>query len=147
MSHQDVPLESILERIEVKSGAREKPAIQAIVMFQRDFLQLAHAGELEIRPLKWVSPGTVIELTLGIVERAEGISLHMEHNPELIETATIRRFLHHFENLLGAILENPDAAVSELSILTEEERAKLWPPMPSKETGIDPGPFDQERGA
>ncbi len=138
MSHQDVPLESILERIEIKSGAREKPAIQAIVMFQKDFLQQAQAGELEIRPLRWVSPGTVIELTLGIVERAEGICLHMEHNPELIETPTIRRFLHHFEKLLEAILENPDAAVSELSVLTEEERAKLWPPMRPEYTSINP---------
>jgi len=139
MSHQDVPLESILERLEVKSGGRDKPAIQAIVMFQKDFLQQTQAGELEICPLRWVSPGTVIELTLGIVERAEGICLHMEHNPELIETPTIRRFLHHFEKLLEAILENPDAAVSELSILTEEERAKLWSSsLPLGETAVDP---------
>ena len=128
MSHQDVPLESILERLELKSAAREKPAIQAIVMFQKDFLLNTQHGDLEIRPLRWVSPGTVIELTLGIVERAEGICLHMEYNPNLLENSTICRFLDHYEKLLEAVLENPDTPVSELAILTDAERAKLWPP-------------------
>ncbi len=142
MTHQDVPLESILERIELKSGAREKPAIQAIVMFQRDFLQPAATGGLQIRPLPWVCPGTVIELTLGIVERAEGIALQMEFNPELIEVATIARFLRHYEKLLEAVLENPDTPVSELSLLSDEERAKLWTPPPATASTVaDPGPI------
>ncbi len=139
MTHQDVPLESVLERIEINTAGREKPAIQTIVMFQRDFLQSARAGGLEIRPLRWVSPGTVIELTLGIVERAEGICLHMEHNPELIEHATIRRLLRHFEKLLEAILENPDTPVSAISFLTDEERARLWPSLPAKKSTEDAG--------
>lgn len=132
MSHQDVPLESILERLEINSKAREKPAIQAIIMFQRDFMQPAQSGELDIRPLRWVSPGVVTEFTLGIVERAEGICLHLEYNTSLFENATIQRMLRHFEKLLEAFVEDPDTLVSELSILTEAERSKLWPPLPSK---------------
>lgn len=145
MSHQDVPLESILERIELKSSAREKPAIQAIVMFQRDFLESSKSGDLEIRPLRWVSPGTIIDLTLGIVERAEGICLHMETNPEMIEVATVQRLLRHFERLLQSIVDNPDQPISEMALITEEETAKLWNPPAALETATaDPEAVTQD---
>jgi non-ribosomal peptide synthetase component F/thioesterase domain-containing protein len=121
MSHQDVPLESILDRLETNSGGKENPAIQALMMFQKDFLQHAQYGELAVVPLRWVSPGTIIECTLGIVERAEGICLHMEYNTEIWENATIHRMLRHFENLLEAVVENVDTPVSEMTLRTQEE--------------------------
>jgi pimeloyl-ACP methyl ester carboxylesterase len=134
MSHQEVPFESILERLESQSGGRDKPAFQAFFLFQKAFMQPAKYGELSIRPFRSVSPGTTFEFTLAIVERAEGIRLQMEYNTELLENATVRRLLRNYETLLKAALENPDAPVSELTLLTEEESAKAWPTLPPKDT-------------
>jgi len=127
MSHQEVPFESILERLESTSCGRDKPAFQAFFLFQKAFMQPAKYGDLSIRPFRSVSPGTTFEFTLAIVERAEGIRLQFEYNTELLENATVRRLLRHYETLLQAALENPDAPVSELALLTEEESSRAWP--------------------
>jgi non-ribosomal peptide synthetase component F/thioesterase domain-containing protein len=123
MSHQEVPFESILERLGNCVEGRDRPAIQAHFLFQKAFMQPGQYGELAIRPIRSVSPGTTFEFTMGIVERAEGIRLQMEYNTELLENATVRRMLRHFEALLEAALENLDTPVSELALLTDEERA------------------------
>ena len=141
MTHPEVPFESIVERLESKLGGRQKPTIQTLFLFQKDFMQPAKYGELTFHPLRWVSPGIFIEFSLVIVERAEGICLHLEYNTALLENATVRRMLRHFKMLLEAAVENPDTPVSELSLLTEEERAKMWPPLPSKELSAKDAPI------
>jgi amino acid adenylation domain-containing protein len=52
-----------------------------------------------------------------------GIAL--DYQPELFEAATARRVLSHVEQLLTSVAAHPDAAVSTLAILGEDERAQL----------------------
>ena len=78
-------------------------------------------GDLTIRPLRSVSPGSTFELTYGIVERAEGIRLQMEYHTALYKKATIRRMLRHFEtDAARPRSRTPDMPVSEMALLTEE---------------------------
>jgi thioesterase domain-containing protein len=136
-AHQEVPFEIVLEQLqERKSGAR-KLVIQSHFLYQRAFMEPATYGDLTIRPLRSVSPGSTFELTYGIVERAEGIRLQMEYHTALYKNSTIRRMLRHFQKLLEAAVENPDTPVSELALLTEEERATLEPSLIAKAAPAD----------
>jgi pimeloyl-ACP methyl ester carboxylesterase len=127
MSHQEVPFESILETLESSAGGQERPSIQAHFLFQKAFMQPAKVGDLSLRPYRSVSPGTTFELMFGIVERGEGIRLQLEYNTALFEKRTILRMLRHFRSLLQAALENLDLPVSALPMLSDDERARLWP--------------------
>ena len=42
-----------------------------------------------------------------------------------LEQASMRRMLGHFENLLNAALQNPDARIAELPMMSAEERQQL----------------------
>ncbi|HEV3271508.1 MAG TPA: condensation domain-containing protein [Candidatus Methylacidiphilales bacterium] len=143
MSHQEVPFESILERLENVSKGRNKPAIQAHFLFQRAFMQPGRYGKLEIAPTPSASPGTTFDFTMGIVERAEGIRLQMEYNTALFENSTIRRLLGHFQRLLEAAVDDPGTPVRDLPLLTEEESGKLQvslsPKKPLPEGAARPG--------
>jgi len=135
-AHQEVPFEIVLEELQGKSSAR-KPVIQSHFLFQKAFMEPATYRDLSIKPLRSVSPGSTFELTYGIVERPEGIRLQMEYHTSLYKNATIRRLLRHFQRLLEAAVENPDTSVSELDILTEEERADLEASLSPRETPRD----------
>ena len=144
-AHQEVPFEIILEELQEKKKVARKPVIQTHFLYQKAFMEPATYGDLTIRPLRSVSPGSTFELTYGIVERDEGIRLQMEYHTALYKKATIRRLLRHFERMLESVVENPDMPVSELALLTEEERATLEPlwtvPKPLADgtrPGIDP---------
>jgi surfactin synthase thioesterase subunit/acyl carrier protein len=144
-AHQEVPFEIVLEHLQERKSVARKPMIQTHFLYQKAFMEPAAFGNLTIRPLRSVSPGSTFELTYGIVERAEGIRLQMEYHTALYKKSTIRRLLRHFESLLEAAVENPDTPVSEMAMLTEEERALLEPlwtlrgPVPEgARAGIDP---------
>jgi hypothetical protein len=122
--HQEVPFEIILEELQEKMSGTRKPVIRTHFLYQKAFMEPATYGDLVIRPLRSVSPGTIFELTYGIVERAEGIRLQMEFHTALYKNSTIRRLLHHYQQLLEAAVENPDTPISEMTFLTEEERAQ-----------------------
>jgi hypothetical protein len=126
-AHQEVPFELVLEHLQERKSVARKPMIQTHFLYQKAFMEPATYGDLTIRPLRSVSPGSTFELTYGIVERAEGIRLQMEYHTALYKKSTIRRLLRHFESLLEAAVENPDTPVSELAMVTEEERALLEP--------------------
>ncbi len=144
-AHQEVPFEKVLEALQEKKKVARKPLIQSHFLYQKAFMEPATYGDLTIRPLRSVSPGSTFELTYGIVEREEGIRLQMEYHTALYKKATIRRMLRHFERMLEAAVDNPDMPVSELALLTEEERATLEPlwtlPKPLADgtrPGVDP---------
>jgi len=126
-AHQEVPFERVLEAMQENKTGVQKPAIQTHFLYQKAFMEPATYGELMIRPLRSVSPGSTFELTYGIVERAEGIRLQMEYHTALYRNSTIRRMLRHFQRLLEAAVENPDTPVNEMTFLTDEERAALEP--------------------
>ncbi len=48
-----------------------------------------------------------------------------EYNTDLFDGSTIERMAGHFQNLLSAIVENPQLSVDELPLLSEAERHQL----------------------
>jgi pimeloyl-ACP methyl ester carboxylesterase len=124
-AHQEVPFEIVLEKLQERKTAGRKPAIQTHFLYQKAFMESATYGDLAIKPLRSVSPGSTFELTYGIVERPEGIRLQMEYHTALFRNSTIKRMLRHFQRLLEAAVENPDTLVSEMALLTDEEHARL----------------------
>jgi acyl carrier protein len=144
-AHQEVPFEMVLEMLQERKSVARKPVIQTHFLYQKAFMEPATYGDLTIRPLRSVSPGSTFELTYGIVERAEGIRLQMEYHTALYKKSTIRRMLRHFESLLEAAVENPDTPISQMAMLTEEELASLEPHVTPRgllpegaRAGIDP---------
>jgi hypothetical protein len=82
-AHQEVPFEMVLEELQERKNSVRKPPIQTHFLYQKAFMEPATYGDLTIRPLRSVSPGSTFELTYGIVEREEGIRLQMEYHTAL----------------------------------------------------------------
>jgi acyl-CoA synthetase (AMP-forming)/AMP-acid ligase II/pimeloyl-ACP methyl ester carboxylesterase len=136
-AHQEVPFEVILEQLQERKSGTLKPMIQTHFLYQKAFMEPATYGDLAIKPMRSVSPGSTFELTYGIVERPEGIRLQMEYHTALYKNSTIRRLLGHFRTLLEAAVQDPDALVSEMPLLTEIEGGKLETAVSARESGTE----------
>jgi thioesterase domain-containing protein/NRPS condensation-like uncharacterized protein len=122
-ANHEVPFELIMEQLQQRKEGRL--LLQTHFLFQRAFMQPADCGELKIRPLHSVSPGSTFEITFGIVERKEGIRLQMEYRTSLFEKTTIQRMLRHFQALLEAAVAQPDTAIKDLPLFTGTEREEI----------------------
>ncbi|WP_284194155.1 AMP-binding protein, partial [Vibrio zhanjiangensis] len=62
------------------------------------------------------------DLTLNVVQDANGLALDWEYNRDLFKAETVARLAGHFEALLQAALTQPERPLAELDILTVEEK-------------------------
>ena len=123
--HQDVPFEKLVEELQPERHTSHSPLYQ--VMFE---LQNAPLGGLELPGvnLELVSAENATEkfdLTLNLQEVGGVIGGSLGYNTDLFEAGTIGRLVSHFLNLLEAALGQPDRRVSELGVLSVDEREQL----------------------
>ncbi|HXM48142.1 MAG TPA: amino acid adenylation domain-containing protein [Pyrinomonadaceae bacterium] len=125
-AHQDVPFEKLVEELQPERDLSRGPLFQVKLI-----LQNAPSGELRLPGLKLSrvrgsGETAKFDLTVAVSENIGGmISGTVEYNTDLFEQATIGRLIGHYERLLESIVRDREVAVSELGMLSEEEREQL----------------------
>jgi thioesterase domain-containing protein len=114
LAHQDLPFEDLNDD-EVFCRDRNQFNLQVYFIYQKAFMQAQKTPSLEIVPLRSVSPGTMFDLMLSIVERAEGPRLQLEYNSGFFRSATIQRILNLYVRILEAILLNVENPAGEVA--------------------------------
>jgi thioesterase domain-containing protein/acyl carrier protein len=127
VAHEDVPFEKVLEELQRVGGPSRAQPFHAMFIYQTAFMQPREAAGLTMTPLRSVSPGSLLDVTQSVVERAEGLRLQLEYDTDLFDAATAARMQGHFQTLLAEVVSNPDRLLSELPILTLVEREQFLP--------------------
>jgi amino acid adenylation domain-containing protein len=123
--NQDLPIEEILQVLQVTRNLDRNPLFQ--VMF---ILQNASAGPPTLPGLSMdfldVDPGIArFDLTLELAEVGEHLTGFFEYSTDLFDAATIARMATHLRTLLEAIVANPEEPISRLPLLPSSERSRV----------------------
>ncbi|HEX8557853.1 MAG TPA: amino acid adenylation domain-containing protein [Pyrinomonadaceae bacterium] len=124
-AHQDVPFERLVEELQPERDTSRTPLFQVMFSLQNGPAPAAEAGGLRVSMLEDDAPWSLFDLSLDVTERADGLACGLEYNTDLFEGATAERMLAHFAALLDSIAREPEARLSELPLLTGEERRRL----------------------
>lgn len=116
VAHQDLPFEDLYED-EFFSRQRAQIPLQVYFIFQKAFMQLQKTPSLEISPLRSVSPGTMFDLMLSIVERIEGPRLQLEYNSGFFHASTIQQILTCYIQTLEGLLSDTGSRVKDASVI------------------------------
>ena len=124
--HQEVPFEKLVEELSPERDLSRSPLFQ--IMFA---LQNAPSKELELQGLRISeieveNSLTKFHLMLLMSEGKEGITASFYYDSALFEATTIKRMGEHLSRLLESIAENPEQRVSDLEMLTQQERLLLY---------------------
>ncbi|NTX67464.1 amino acid adenylation domain-containing protein, partial [Myxococcus sp. CA051A] len=125
-AHQELPFEKLVEELQPPRDLSRHPLFQVMFSFQNTPRQDLSMPGLQSTYLL-VDPGSAkFDLLLELREdRPDEIFGWLEYNTDLFDVATIQRMRGHFYSLLGAVAANPDARLSELPLLTQEEQLQL----------------------
>jgi amino acid adenylation domain-containing protein len=125
LAHNDLPFEKLIEILQPERKANVNPISQVLFAYQNTPRPLFNPeGIIPERILikETVSP---LDITLYAWENAGIIEGDIEFNSDLLERETITRFKENFISLLERIIENPDIYLTELSIISENDRKEL----------------------
>ncbi|MQA36887.1 non-ribosomal peptide synthetase [Rugamonas aquatica] len=127
-SHQDLPIERLLEELELERSMSHSPLFQVMLFFQNFPAQEVQLPGLTLHPTEHgaLDAGTSrSDLTLFAGEEHGGLTLYIEYATDLFEAATIDAFAGHLTQLLRSAVGAPQQHLSVLEILAPQERRQL----------------------
>ncbi|MGL5833398.1 MAG: amino acid adenylation domain-containing protein, partial [Waterburya sp.] len=131
-AHQNLPFDKLVEVLQPERDLSYTPLFQVMFALQ-DAPQLATIPGLTLSEYKVDSQIAQFDLSVSIENRNETLIASFEYNTDLFDDATITRMVSHYQNLLEGIVINPQARLSELPLLSDQERKQLlvdWNPTP-----------------
>lgn len=125
-SNQTLPFEKLIETIRPAANGRKGGQLfQVLFIFQTAFMQPVELNKLSIKPMRSVSPGSIFELSLGVVERSEGTRLQLEYNTDLFTAGTVKIMLDDLRSILQSAVLDTDRKLSDLLEWTTPLRSQV----------------------
>ncbi|PWU16005.1 MAG: hypothetical protein C5B50_14290 [Verrucomicrobia bacterium] len=123
--HQEVPFETIVKEIQPRRGPGEHPVFQIAFGLQTALTEKWCLPEISATRIEVDNGAAKFDLSLLVTETDDGLRIRCEYDAGLFGGAAIERLLGHFEVLLRDAIARPELRISELAILSEQERRKL----------------------
>ncbi|MBD3557353.1 amino acid adenylation domain-containing protein [Planktothrix sp. FACHB-1355] len=124
--HQNIPFEKIVEEIQPERSLSYAPIFQVLFSFQTFSGHSAGFSGLQFNMLDYETKSTQgFDLAVNLNESANGLVGSIEYDAGLFERETVVRFIRHYEQLLAAVIENPDIPIHQIDILRENEKRQL----------------------
>lgn len=122
--HQDVPFEKLVDELVPHRSLDTHPLFQVMFTFQNIPKQVFEIPGLSIKEMPFEAGIAKFDLSVEVWENAE-FHCQFEYNTDLFEQATIRRMLGHLEQLITAVVKNPDLPLAQIPIMSDQERRQV----------------------
>jgi len=122
--HQDVPFEKLVEELQPERDMGRHPFFQVMVNYQNAVVETPASRGLEITPID-IGNQTRFDLELHLWAEPDCLFGNFIYSKDLFEQSTIDRMFRHFETLLAGVAANPEARLSELPLISDEEQKQF----------------------
>ena len=145
--NQEYPFEDLVQQVAVNRDTQRNPLFDVVFSLQPpiDISDQGSDGEgVSLRPNPYSFDTTVskFDLTLDVVEPVgdEPLYLSFEYCTRLFNRETIMRYIAYYRRIVRAVAENSHVKLSEIDILSEEEKQRILNEFNGPRT-----PYDSER--
>jgi non-ribosomal peptide synthetase component F len=121
-SHQDLPFDQLVKELRPRRTLSQTPLFQVLFVLQNVPVPPLSFSGLELRPVELDFGMSKFDLGLFMTERPGGLVGSWHYSTDLFRAETISRATAHLASLLEAAAARPDARLSELEMLSPEER-------------------------
>ena len=125
LKNQDYQFEKLIDDLELKRDLSRTPLFDTLFVLQNMGIPQTDVNGLKFIPFEFKNRVSKFDITLEAVEMSESIRFNLEYCTALFKRETMERLAKHFENILEQIVKNPDVEISEIKMLTEDERKHI----------------------
>jgi len=122
--YQHVPFEKVVDSLNVSRDNSLSPIFQVFFGLQKspiENLQLSNAT-LSVLPIS--TKTSKYDLTLELLERTDELQGVFEYKTSIFKRSTVERMVKCFQRLIDGIRNNPNQSITEIEILSAEEKLK-----------------------
>jgi long-chain acyl-CoA synthetase len=125
--HHAVPFDEVVRELQLGRNPGYSPLFQVAINWRDRDLQLPFVGleGLVVEPLLAESQTAKLDLTLSVTDGGDEIWLEVEYSTDLFDAARILRMFGHYQTLMESVASDPAQRLSDLPLMTAEERRQL----------------------
>ncbi|WP_415273475.1 amino acid adenylation domain-containing protein [Bacillus siamensis] len=123
--NQDYQFDELVEKLNLQRDISRNALFDTMFSFHSPTETSFGVNELTFEPINIDFDIAKFDLSLSAIDFSDHIKFDLEYCTELFKESTIKRFSSHMNNLLQAIVNNPNQKLCELNILSNEERKTL----------------------
>ncbi|MBY0574148.1 MAG: AMP-binding protein, partial [Undibacterium sp.] len=123
--HQVFPFDRLVrEQVKTRSSSYS-PLVQISFSLQNNAIAELSLPGIQCRLLQIQKSHTQFDIELSVTETELGLDLEWAYASDLFEQSTMMRMANHFEQLLQAVIRQPEWAMHKHDILSTQERNQL----------------------
>jgi len=123
--NRDYLYEDLVELVKVERNTGRNPLFDTFFTFQNMDIPEIRMQELSLIPFDYENHIAKFDLQLTAAETGETISFTLQYCTHLFKETTIQRFIGFFKRIVSVVLENIETRISDIDILSEEEKNRL----------------------
>ncbi|WP_199351108.1 non-ribosomal peptide synthase/polyketide synthase [Haliangium ochraceum] len=123
--HQALPFEKLVDALQPVRELGVTPLFQVMFVLQNAPEAVAELPELRVEPVPFERSSAQFDLTLSMEERDGALSAQAIYARDLFAARSIAQMMGHLCHLLEIAVAEPDRALDELPLLSDNERAEL----------------------
>ena len=123
-AHQDLPFAELVKALQPNRGVNSTPLFQVLFVLQNVPQSSLELPELTIKILETQQEIAKFDIALFLTETKQGIAGKWQYKEDIFEGNLIAKMSDNFQTLLENIVNQPDARINDLEILSEVEKQK-----------------------
>jgi amino acid adenylation domain-containing protein len=135
-THQDLPFERVVDGLQVPRNLSHTPVYQVLFALQNTPMGKLEMGGLGIELIDLETDSANFALSLGLVEGEDGLWGVCIYDTDLLDAATVERWMAHYRDLLAWAVDHAERPLSELPPLAEPPR-RVFAPVAAAEPEAD----------
>ncbi|WP_426811136.1 amino acid adenylation domain-containing protein [Pseudomonas sp. WOUb67] len=125
-AHQDLPFEQLVEALQPERSLSHSPLFQVMHNHGSEGQgQTRRLPGLTLQALDWEIHTTQFDLALNTLEHEHGIGAFLTYATALFDEATIAQLAGHWQDLLAAIVAQPQQRIAELALLNAAQQQQV----------------------
>lgn len=121
LSHQEYPFDRLVTHWGGGRDSSRNPLFDTMFLFHHDETSVWRAVDFTLTNC-FFDPGFAkFDLSLEVADGGDRLSFYLEFATGLFRKETIDQLAHHYKTLCRSIVLHPQAAISQLEVLTKEE--------------------------
>ncbi|MCK4260648.1 MAG: amino acid adenylation domain-containing protein, partial [Halanaerobiales bacterium] len=133
--HQEYQFEELVDKLDLRRNTSRNPLFDVMFVLQNIEMQNFYNGEIKIEDLElkqydFKNKIAKFDLTISAsevvsTEADSEITFNFDYSTKLYKRETVERMISYFTNILKAVTIDTDIKLSEIDMLTEEEKYKI----------------------
>ncbi|WP_442603414.1 amino acid adenylation domain-containing protein [Paenibacillus sp. KN14-4R] len=123
--HQNVQFDRLVENLNLRKDLSRNPLFDTMFVLQNTDTKEMELDGVTIKQLPFERGVSKFDLTLGAEEKGEEICFELEYCTKLFKRETIERMIAHFQNIVKAVVENPEIQLCKIEMLSAEEKKEV----------------------